>query len=574
MLNSLEVHNFALIDHLRVDFTPGFNVFTGETGAGKSILIDAFSIVLGSRASGDYLRKGADSYWIQAVFDIEGLENVHDILRELDLDLGEDNLFLRRKVTAGGKSQAFVNERQVPVYVLTRLASQLVDIHGQHENQTLLAPGAALTILDHLEPGLQTLLEKYQEKFVAYDKARETVKKWLLKDAHQTEDLERLEAEIKEIDEAHIQPGEDDQLRETVRKLSNQEKILQAVGEAHHYLEGGEDSGPSALDAINTARTTLEGVLDYAPELKPYAESMDSAWETLEDVRQSLGDILAADHDDRETLEAAQERLDLLYRLKQKFGGTLEEVLAYRDKAQAEYEGLLSLESTLARLRKQEAILKAEMQTEADKLTAARKKAAAGLVKALLPHIRDLAMPEGRVDLQFTRLPECHGRGQDSVQFLFSANAGMDLKPLGRIASGGELSRFALALKTVMMKKFGVPTMIFDEIDTGVGGVTAQKMAEKMALIARERQVLCITHLAQIACFADHQLYIHKSAEKGSTISQVDVLDPEGRIQEIMRMTGGTNTSRSARENAKELLAMAAKFKETKESDIHENPAR
>ena len=483
MLNSLEVHNFALIDHLRVDFTPGFNVFTGETGAGKSILIDAFSIVLGSRASGDYLRKGADSYWIQAVFDIEGLENVHDILRELDLDLGEDTLFLRRKVTAGGKSQAFVNERQVPVYVLTRLASQLVDIHGQHENQTLLAPGAALTILDHLEPGLQTLLEKYQEKFVAYDKARETVKKWLLKDAHQTEDLERLEAEIKEIDEAHIQPGEDDQLRETVRKLSNQEKILQAVGEAHHYLEGGEDSGPSALDAINTARTTLEGVLDYAPELKPYAESMDSAWETLEDVRQSLGDILAADHDDRETLEAAQERLDLLYRLKQKFGGSLEEVLAYRDKAQAEYEGLLSLESTLARLRKQEAILKAEMQTEADKLTAARKKAAAGLVKALLPHIRDLAMPEGRVDLQFTRLPECHGRGQDSIQFLFSANAGMDLKPLGRIASGGELSRFALALKTVMMKKFGVPTMIFDEIDTGVGGVTAQKMAEKMALI-------------------------------------------------------------------------------------------
>ena len=463
MLNSLEVDNFALIDHLRVDFAPGFNVFTGETGAGKSILIDAFSIVLGSRASVDYLRKGADAYWIQAVFDIEGMENVHDILRELDLDLGEDTLFLRRKVTAAGKSQAFVNERQVPVYVLSRLASHLVDIHGQHENQTLLAPGAALTILDHLDPGLPPLLEKYQEKFVAYDKARETVKKWLLKDAHQTEDLERLEGEIQEIDEARIQPGEDEKLRETVRKLSNQEKILQAVGEAHHYLEGGEDSLPSALDAINTARSALEGVLDYAPELKTYADSMDSAWETLEDVRQSLGDILAADHEDRETLEAAQERLDQLYRLKQKYGGSLEEVLAYRDRAQTEYEGLLSLESTLSRLRKQEAILKAEMQTEADKLTAARKKAAARLVEALLPHIRDLAMPEGRVDLQFTRLPECHGRGQDNVQFLFSANAGMDLKPLGRIASGGELSRFALALKTVMMKKFGVPTMIFDD---------------------------------------------------------------------------------------------------------------
>ena len=476
-------------------------------------------------------------------------------------------------MTAAGKSQAFVNERQVPVYVLSRLASHLVDIHGQHENQTLLAPGAALTILDHLDPGLPPLLEKYQEKFVAYDKARETVKKWLLKDAHQTEDLERLEGEIQEIDEARIQPGEDEKLRETVRKLSNQEKILQAVGEAHHYLEGGEDSLPSALDAINTARSALEGVLDYAPELKTYADSMDSAWETLEDVRQSLGDILAADHEDRETLEAAQERLDQLYRLKQKYGGSLEEVLAYRDRAQTEYEGLLSLESTLSRLRKQEAILKAEMQTEADKLTAARKKAAARLVEALLPHIRDLAMPEGRVDLQFTRLPECHGRGQDNVQFLFSANAGMDLKPLGRIASGGELSRFALALKTVMMKKFGVPTMIFDEIDTGVGGVTAEKMAEQMALIARERQVLCITHLAQIACFADQHLYIRKKTVEGSTLSQVAALDEEGRIQEIMRMTGGTNTSRSARENARELLAMAAKFKKTKESCVHENPA-
>lgn len=572
MLTSLEVHNFALIDHLRVDFTPGFNVFTGETGAGKSILIDAFSIVLGSRASVDYLRQGADAYWIQAVFDIEGLVAVHDILRELDLDLGDDTLFLRRKVNASGKSQAYVNERQVPVYVLARLAAQLVDIHGQHENQTLLAPGAALSVLDSYDASLPPLLERYQEKFVAYDKARETVKKWLLKDAHQTEDLKQLEEEIQEIDDAHIQPGEDEALRETVRKLSNQEKILQAVGEAHHLLEGGEDTMPSALDAINNAQATLSGVVSYAPELQPIAEELSSAWESLEDVRQSLGDILSADHDDRETLEAAQERLDQLYRLKQKYGGSLEEVLAYREKAQNEYEGLLSLESTLARLRRQEALLKAEMQTEADTLTRARKKAATQLVKDLLPHIRDLAMPEGRVDLQFTRLPECHGKGQDQVVFLFSANAGMELKPLGRIASGGELSRFALALKTVLLEKFGVPTMIFDEIDTGVGGVTAQKMAEKMALIAHRRQVLCITHLAQIACFADRQLYISKSTEQGSTTSQVQVLDTQGRIQEIMRMTGGTNASRSARANAKELLAMAAQYKK-KEFGNHENHA-
>ena len=227
-------------------------------------------------------------------------------------------------------------------------------------------------------------------------------------------------------------------------------------------------------------------------------------------MRQSLGDILAADHDDRETLEAAQERLDQLYRLKQKYGGSLEEVLTYRDKAQAEYEGLLSLESTWPGYGNRSHPEGGDADGSGQTDRGPEKSRRIAVVEALLPHIRDLAMPEGRVDLQFARLPECHGRGQDNVQFLFSANAGMDLKPLGRIASGGELSRFALALKTVMMKKFGVPTMIFDEIDTGVGGVTAQKMAEKMALIARQRQVLCITHLAQIACFADHQLYITK----------------------------------------------------------------
>ncbi|WP_105327378.1 DNA repair protein RecN [Acidaminococcus provencensis] len=561
MLTSLEVHNFALIDHLRVDFTPGFNVFTGETGAGKSILIDAFSIVLGSRASVDYLRQGDDAYWIQAVFDIEDQPGVQAILKELDMDAEDGMLFLRRKVTAQGKSQAFVNERQVPVHVLSRLASQLADIHGQHENQTLLAAGAALNILDSYDPGIGPLLKDYQDSYRQWQQADQELQRWLKKDSRQTEDLERLEGEIKEIEDAHIQLGEDETLRTQVKKLLNQEKILEAVGEAYHYLNGSEEESSSVLDSLNAALGSLDRVLEYAPELSRYREAMDSSWQVLEDVRQSLGDLLSSDPEDREQLAQAQERLDLLYRLKQKYGGSLEKVLAYQEAAQTEYQGLLSLESTIRNCRKKADALRQELERKAEALTVERKKAGESLCKALLPHIHDLAMPQGRVEIGFTKLSHCGLKGQDEAVFLFSANAGMPVKPLARIASGGELSRFALALKTVMLRNFGVPTMIFDEIDTGVGGVTAQKMAEKMALIAGERQVLCITHLAQIACFADHHLYIHKSTAGSSTTSQVEALDQEGRIQEIMRMTGGTNQSQSARENARELLAMAAAVK-------------
>ncbi len=560
MLTSLEVHNFALIENLRVEFTPGFNVFTGETGAGKSILIDAFSIVLGSRASVDYLRQGAAAYWIQAVFDIENQPAVQAVLKELDLDGEEDLLFLRRKVTAQGKSQAFVNEHQVPVHVLSRLARLLADIHGQHENQTLLAPGAALAIVDQCSKEIPSMLQQYTERYAAYEAAAKELAYWQQKDNHQTEELTRLGDEIKEIQEARIRLGEDDELRAQVKKLQHQENILQAMGEAYRYLDGDETGG--VLQGITGAMDALDQVLEYAPELAHYRDAMDNAWQTLEDVRQSLGEEKEADSDQQEVLAQAQERLDMLYHLKQKYGGTLEKVLAYAERAQKEYNALLTLDSTLRRLEKKTKELYASVQQQADALTSARQKAGDRLCKALLPHIRDLAMPQGRVEMAFTRLPKCGPKGQDEAQFLFSANRGMALKPLGKIASGGELSRFALALKTVMLHHLGVPTMIFDEIDTGVGGVTAQKMAEKMALIAQERQVLCITHLAQIASFADQHLFIRKSSTEDSTVTSVQVLDLESRIQEIMRMTGGTNTSASARENAKELLAMADRYKE------------
>jgi DNA repair protein RecN (Recombination protein N) len=571
MLTSLEVHQFALIDRLRIEFKPGFNVFTGETGAGKSILIDALGIVLGDRALTDYIRDGTDSCMIQAVFDISDVPAVSSALEELGLDTGEDVLFLRRRIGKNGKSQAFVNDSQVTAKVLSRLGSMLVDIHGQHENQTLLRHDAPLSILHHYVPALNRTLADYKEKFVAYRKGQEELDFWQKKNLHQDEELARLEDELKEIDEARIRVGEDEELRDVVKRLSHQERIMEAMSVAHNLLNGTEE-GKGALDMLTEARHSLESVSDYDPELSSYAETLDSSWQTLEDVRQTLADKLSGEEDWHKTLDEAQSRLDLLYHLKKKYGGSLEKVLAYRDAGAQAYARLQHLNETIEKLSKRQQVLAADLEKQAMVLTSERKAAADKFCQELLPHLRDLAMPHGRVELSFHRLSACGPSGQDEVEFLFSANEGIELQPLGKIASGGELSRFALAVKTVLLKKFGVPTMIFDEIDTGVGGVTAQKMAEKMALIATERQVLCITHLAQIACFADQHLYIEKASHDGTTTSKVTALDQEGRVTEIMRMTSGTQQTRSARENAREMLAMADHMKATMvRSDRNEN---
>lgn len=561
MLTFLEVQQFALIDKVRIGFAPGFNVFTGETGAGKSILIDALGIVLGGRAPSDAVRTGADAYQIQAVFDVTGNHSVEALLSELGLSAEDGTLFLRRRVSAQGKSQAFVNDTKVPVKTLARLGALLVDIHGQHENQTLLRPGAVLAILHHYDPELAPTLKAYQEAFDAAQKGRETLSYWEGKNEHREEELARLEDELKEIDAAQIKLGEDDELRETVRRLSNQDKVRGDLSRAHELLSGVEGT-QGVLDALTDAKTALSSAAVYDPSVEDLAQTLDSSWETLEDVRQTLSDRLSGDEDYRETLEEAQTRLDLLYHLKKKYGGSLEEILSYADRGRKDYEKLQSLQDEIDRLIKLQKKLDGVLQEKADELTKKRTTAAERFCADILPHLHDLAMPHAALSICFTKLDHCGKNGQDEATFLFSANAGMKPAPLIKIASGGELSRFALAAKTVLLRKFGVPTMIFDEIDTGVGGVTAQKMAEKMALIAKQRQVLCITHLAQIACFADQHLYIAKNSDQGMTASEVTILSRAGRIEEIMRMTSGTQQTESARENAKELLAMAEKEKQ------------
>lgn len=557
MLQSLQVHNFALIEDAQVEFTPGFNIFTGETGAGKSILIDAFGIVLGGRASTSSIRSGTEEVRVQAVFDTEGDERVSAVLREQDID-EEDSLFLKRTLTAAGKSRSSINGVPVPLAVLKQVGRLLVDIHGQHENQSLLQPKMPLHLTDAYggREGA-TVRASYDAAYARYVETQGVLAGLEARGGERERLMDRLQWEINEIEEAHVTPGEEDRLKDEARLLQNGDKVRQALGRAYELL----DTEKGALDLLADCRGEAGTALRFDTALQGVYDGLDSAWIAADDAKSRLRDYLESHDFDEERLGRVQDRLDLLYRLQKKYGQGEETVLAYVADAREQYAELQDLDRRLEAARRELKQVTAVLQEAAAALTRVRRKQAAALCGAVTVHMRDLAMPEGRFVIECTEKEDFGPDGKDTLRFLFSANRGEPLQPLAQVASGGELSRLALALKTVLIHTTGVRTMVFDEIDTGVGGVTAQKMAEKLALIAQENQVLCITHLPQIAAFADHQIRIRKEAEGRRTVTHLQVLTPEERVEEIMRMTTGAHVSKSAETNARELLAEAEAFK-------------
>ncbi|WP_455656346.1 DNA repair protein RecN [Phascolarctobacterium sp.] len=560
MLQSLHVHNFALIEDAKIDFASGFNIFTGETGAGKSILIDAFGVVLGNRASADYIRSGADSFWVQAVFDISGLEAVKALLAQQGID-EEDELFLRRRILANGKSQATVNGVQVPLAVLKSFSELLVDIHGQHENQALLKPDAPLTLVDlYGRKEIAPVLKTYQTLYEAYLATQARLTQLENTGSERERILDRLEWEIKEITDAALEAGELEVLQEEARRLQNSGKIMTAVSSAHEYL----DAERGILDGLAAAKDQLGAVVRYDERLSSVCESLESSWITLDECRRELSDYLSSEEYDAERAAYVEVRLDLWYRLQKKYGDSYEAIEAYLQQAQQQADDLTQLETNIAKARQLLTQQKSELEQQAQGLSQLRCKYAAELAAKVTTHIHDLAMQEGKFEIAVAAKEMPGKTGKDELTFLFTANLGEPIRPLLKVASGGELSRVALAIKTVLLNASGVPTMVFDEIDTGVGGVTAQKMAEKIAVIAKVGQVLCITHLPQIASFADRHILIRKESAGGRTSTGLTTLDEEGRIQELMRMTVGDNVSEVAYANAKELLAAAAKNKQAR----------
>ena len=559
MLQSLHVHNFALLEDAHADFTPGFNVFTGETGAGKSILIDAFGMVLGGRASVDYVRSGTEGLWVQAVFDITNQEDIKNILREQGLE-AEDDLFLKRQISAAGKSRALVNGVQVPLAVLKQIGTALVDIHGQHENQALLKPEAARLVTDAFGGAtLQAALTAYQKDYEMYVKANKTLAQLQQDNEEQDLLMDRYAWEINEITKANLVVGEEEGLEAEARLLQNSERIIRSVNAAYEQL----DDEDAVLARLARVRDELVYAARYDERLQSLAEVLDSAWINLDDCRSELADYLSRSDFNEERATEVQQRLDIIYRLHKKYGGSTEAVLAYLESTQAKLAQLQNIAVALEKAQHELTQATKRLQVTAATLTKERERSAAALSKSITTHIHDLAMPNGRLQIALAPLERFTITGRDAVRFLFSGNLGEPLNDLEKVASGGELSRIALAMKTVLMHTTQVGTMVFDEIDTGVGGVTAQKMAEKIAAIATVGQVLCITHLPQIAAFADNHIYIEKKSAEGRTATVLTVLDYNQRLQELVRMTAGVSTSRAALESATELLVAADEVKKS-----------
>ena len=559
MLQSLHVHNFALLEDAHAEFTPGFNVFTGETGAGKSILIDAFGMVLGGRASVDYVRSGTEGLWVQAVFDITNQEDIKNILREQGLE-AEDDLFLKRQISVAGKSRALVNGVQVPLAVLKQIGTALVDIHGQHENQALLKPEAARLVTDAFGgASLLAALAAYKKEYALYEEAQTKLAQLQQDNAKQDLLMDRYAWEINEITKASLVVGEEEGLEAEARLLQNGERIIKSVNAAYEQL----DEEDAVLSRLARVRDDLVYAARYDERLATFAEAVDSAWINLDDCRSELADYLSRSDFNEERATEVQQRLDTIYRLQKKYGGSTEAVLAYLEATQEKLEQLQDIAAALEKAQRELAQATKLLSVAAATLTQERERSAAALSQSITTHIHDLAMPNGSFKIALAPLERFTSTGRDAVRFLFSGNLGEPLNDLEKVASGGELSRIALAMKTVLMHTAQVGTMVFDEIDTGVGGVTAQKMAEKIAAIATVGQVLCITHLPQIAAFADNHIYIEKRSSEGRTATVLAVLDYNQRLQELVRMTAGASTSRAALESATELLLAADDVKKS-----------
>ena len=560
MLLNLHVKNLALIEESEVTFGSGLNILSGETGAGKSIIIGSVNLALGGKVSRSMLRENAEFALVELIFSIEN-EAQAEVLRALDIFPENGEIIMSRKIYASGRSVSRINSETVSASVMRKVASLLIDIHGQHENQALLKSDAPLALVDlYGREEIAPVRKTYRELYTAYLTTQAKLTQLEQTGSERERILDRLEWEIKEITEAALEAGELEALQEEVKRLQNSGKIMTAVNSAHEYL----DSERGILDNLAAAKDQLAAVVRYDERLHNACESLEGSWIALDECRRELSDYLSREEYDAARAAYVEERLDLWYRLQKKYGDSYEAITAYLEQAQQQADELAQLESNIAKTKQLMAQQKGELEQQAQSLSQLRAKYAGRLASKVTAHIHDLAMPEGRFEIEVTAKDTLTKTGKDELTFLFTANLGEPIRPLLKVASGGELSRVALAIKTVLLNASGVPTMVFDEIDTGVGGVTAQKMAEKIAVIAKVGQVLCITHLPQIASFADRHLLIRKESTGGRTSTGLTVLDEEGRIQELMRMTVGDNVSEVAYANAKELLAAAAKNKQAR----------
>ncbi len=565
MLTQLDIQNIALIDRLNLEIGQGLNVLTGETGAGKSILIDSINAVLGERVSRDLIRTGKDKAIIEAVFQYENA-GIDRILEETGIDRDEGNIILSREISLSGKNTCRINGRLVNVSMLKQIGELLLDIHGQHDNQSLLKTETHIDLLDAFGgKAIEKVKTEYLELYAQYKNIKSKLHSLAGDKGEMARRMDMLNFQIDEIKNARLKKGEDESLTAKRQVLANSEKIMNSIVSAYELLnEGSDTGGKSVLYNSNKALQELASVLKYDPELNSISEKLESVIYQLEDICEELRSRREADEYNPDELMSIDERLDIITRLKRKYGSTLEDVMDFLDRSRREYEELLQSESLAEELNKQLASLSQKLYESAEKLNTEREKAAVVLEKNITAELENLEMKNSsfKVELSFNKDEKYFSKnGLNSAEFLISSNAGEPLKPLSRIASGGEMSRIMLAIKTILANVDAIPTLIFDEIDTGISGKAAQKVGERLSYISRTHQVLCVTHLSQLACMADNHLYIEKNSDGENTYTTVRKLDHKGRVQEIARIIGGSDITALALKHSEELIEAAGLFK-------------
>lgn len=558
MLHNLYVKNLALIDEIEVEFTKGLNILTGETGAGKSIILGSVNLALGGKYSADIIRKGAEYGYVELTFFVEN-KTQEEVLKRKDI-FPEDGVVVLSRKLMSKRSISKINGETVPIALLKEAASILIDIHGQHEHQSLLYKKNHLTILDAFaKENIKQVKEKLAKAYLIYKEQKEELEEALTDEKERNKEIGFLEFEIQEIRQAKLSRQEDETLEETYRRMTNGKKIVGNLEEAYEYT-GGTNS-ETASEAISRALRCMQeaaGCDEQAQDMFQQLAEIDSL---LNDFNRELSDYKMSFDFPEETFFEVETRLNEINRLKAKYGNSIEEILEYCDKKEERLLKLQDYDAYLAQLQKKVEETEAEVKHYSNQLSLLRKEESVKLAEAIRKGLRDLNFLDTQFEIVFRELGTYTVQGTDEVEFMISMNPGEPVKALGDVASGGELSRIMLAIKSVMAEKDQIETLIFDEIDVGISGRTAQKVSEKMSFIGRNHQVICITHLAQIAAMADAHYAIEKQVEDGVTKSKIFRLSKEQEIEELARILGGAKITDTVMQSAAEMKELAERTK-------------
>lgn len=553
MLVNLHVKNLALIEETDIDFTSHLNILTGETGAGKSILIGSIQSALGAKIPKDMIRHGCDSALIELIFHTES-ETVRALMEEYDIPFEDGEIIISRRIT-NNRVINKINDCSITIARLKELSPFLLDLSGQHENQLLLNPQNHLKILDDFgKDEILSLKEKVAEDFHNYQQIQRELNQKNIGEEERLREMEFLKFEIQEIEQANLKEGEDEELEQLYTKISHAKDILSVCSTVHDITSSNSVSVESM---IGKAIRSFSDVANYDERISELADQLSTVDELLNDFNRELSDYISSMEFDPEIFAETEERLNTINRLKAKYGDSIEKIKAYMEKSKEKYETLSNLDDIVSSLKTKSLKTKKKLDEDCETLTQLRKKAASPMADSIRQALLDLNFNDVKFEIAFEENQNCSSEGKDHVCFMISTNPGLDVRPLHEIASGGELSRIMLAIKSVLADQEQIETLIFDEIDTGISGRTAQKVSERLSDIARKRQVIAITHLPQIAAMADSHFLIEKTSDDRSTISNIHRLSEEESVEELARMLGGAEITSAVLENAREMKTLA-----------------